>query len=393
MNQQKLNILFVASWYPNRHQPVLGNFIQRHAVAVAAQHTVSVVAAFSSREHHRIDETHTGNLSEFVAYYPKLKEGDRVLSSVRKVKAYRRAMKELIQRSIARNGQPDVIHVHVAWPAALVIVPLIKQFGKPVVLTEHWSGYLPEDGNYGGFFVKHYTRSLVDKCACVTVVSERMKTAMLSHGLQSEFVQLPNAVDTTVFSNSQTHQVSDRVRLLHVSMLVDREKNISGMLRAFANACKVAPMELTIVGDGPERAQHEELARSLNIASYVTFVGLKSPAEIAALMNQHDALLMFSHFEGMPVTIIEAQCCGMPVIATRTGAILEMLTNPNDLLVATGEQAQLEHAMLQMKKSLEAASDVAALRSNISNKAQALYSYAAVATQLNSIYQKVLAKQ
>lgn len=391
MSGKKLHILFVASWYPNRNQPVLGNFIQRHAHAVSAQHNVSVVAAFSSAEHNCIDERHDENLSEFISYYPKIKEGDRVLSKVRKVKAYRKAMREVIARSISKHGKPDIIHVHVAWPAALIVLPMAKELCKPIVLTEHWSGYLPEDGNYTGFFLKHYTRSLVQKSKAVTVVSEKMKAAMHQHGLEAEFHHLPNAADTGVFSHSPSIKKSEPFRFLHVSMLVDREKNITGMLKAFAEASTHTDFHLTIVGDGPERKSHEETVRKLMIIDKVSFVGLKSPAEIASLMNEHDALLMFSNFEGMPVTIIEAQCCGMPVIATNTGAIREMLTNPKDIMVNPGETEQLGKAMLLMKRSLSEESDISALRKSISERAQQRYSYRAVADQLNSIYQKVIA--
>lgn len=391
MSEKKLHILFVASWYPNRNQPILGNFIQRHAQAVAATHNVSVVAAFSSTDHNCVDEHHEGNLSEFVAHYPKLKDGDLVLNKVRKVKAYRKAMREVIQRSIARHGEPDIIHVHVAWPAALVVLPMAKELGKPIVLTEHWSGYLPEDGNYSGFFLKHYTRALVQKSKAVTVVSERMKSAMHQHGLEAEFHHLPNAADTGVFSHAPRESKQEPFRFLHVSMLVDREKNIKGMLKAFSEAASHTDFRLTIVGDGPERKTHEETARQLNIADKVAFVGLKSPQDIAALMNSHDALLMFSNFEGMPVTIIEAQCCGMPVLATNTGAIREMLTNPKDIMVNPGETDQLSKAMLLMKKSLADETDLSGLRKSISERAQLRYSYRAVADQLNSIYQKVIA--
>lgn len=392
MSEKKLHILFVASWYPNPDQPVLGNFIQRHAQAVASKHRVSVVAAFSSEKNYGLIEKHTGYLSEYINLYPKVKDGDKVLSKMRKVKAYRKAMREAIERSIKHSGPPDIIHVHVAWPAALVVLPMAKELGRPIVVTEHWSGYLPEDGNYRGFFLKHYTKSLVSKAQAVTVVSERMKAAMHLHGLAGDFHHLPNAADTKVFHSVPAKSNGDVFRFLHVSMLVDREKNISGMLEAFAQALKHSEFTLTIVGDGPERKFHEETAKKLGIADNVQFVGLKSPQEIAELMNSHDALLMFSNYEGMPVTIIEAQCCGMPVLATNTGAIREMLTNPKDIMVNPGEVANLSKAMLLMKRSLAEERDIPALRKSICDHAHRRYSYEAVAENLNNIYLKVTRK-
>jgi glycosyltransferase involved in cell wall biosynthesis len=220
-----------------------------------------------------------------------------------------------------------------------------------------------------------------------------MKNAMRDHGLPGNFSNLPNAANTEVFHFTGKNKEADApFHFLHVSMLVDREKNITGLLTAFAAALKVRPMQLTIIGDGPERKTHEETARKLKIENAVSFVGIKNPAEIAEYMNTHDALVMFSHFEGMPVTIIEAQCCGMPVLATNTGAIREMLTNAKDIIVAPGNTDQMSKAMLVMTDSMHEEKDVKELRRAISEKACAHYSYETVGAKLNSIYRDVLSK-
>lgn len=387
---KQLHILFVASWYPNRNQPVLGNFIERHAQAISSKHKVSVVAAFSSDGYTGTDESNKGNLSECVTLYPKIKEGDKILSTIRKVKAYRNAINDGIQKSISRNGKPDIIHVHVAWPAALAVLPIARELNCPIVLSEHWSGYLPEDGNYKGYFLKRYTRNIVSKAKAITVVSEKMRAAMVHHGLNGNFYRLPNAVDTSIFRNTETFKTNPVFRFLHVSMLVDREKNITGMLKAFAEANKNGQFELTIIGDGPERHNHEATVKQLGLSGCVHFTGLRTPEEIAALMNIHNALLMFSNFEGMPVTIIEAQCCGMPVLATNTGAIREMLTNPKDIIVTPGDTNELVKAMLLMRSELNDVRDITSLRKSISKHAQEQFSYEAVARVLDSIYQNVL---
>ena len=80
-------------------------------------------------------------------------------------------------------------------------------------------------------------------------------------------------------------------------------------------------IQLTIIGDGPEKKQHEELAKQMEILDHnVTFLGFMNSNEVAQSMQQADALIMFSNFEGMPVTIIEGLCCGLPIIATNVGS-------------------------------------------------------------------------
>ena len=386
----QLHILFLASWYPNRNQPVLGNFIAQHANAAALHHKVSVVAAFSVDNNPEVQATEKGNVSEFVAHYTKIKSSLPIISSIRKAKAYKSALRETIALAIQKNGKPDILHVHVAWPAAIAALSIADELQLPIVLTEHWSGYLPEDGNYRGTILKRYSQKLFAASKMVTVVSDHMKMAMEHHGLKANFRRLPNTVNTDIFHASTQSIERDKItQLLHVSMLVDREKNITGLLTAFSEALRQHSMHLTLAGDGPEREAHEATAARLGIAQHVSFVGLKNPHEVATLMNKSDALVMFSHFEGMPVTIIEAKCCGLPVIATRTGAIPEMLNSDIDILVEPGDTNGLTLAMLKLAENA-AVTRTQDHRVAMSTTSAQQFSMQAVGEQLNSMYMEVL---
>lgn len=386
MTKQNRHILFLASWYPNPDQPVLGNFIQRHAIAAAMTNTVSVAAAFSYNGNEIVEYSSANNVHEFLSRFPKT-EGRGIISSVKKLRRYRKALRESVTAAILKNGKPDVIHIHVAWPVALAADAIIREFNVPVILTEHWSGYLPEDGNYSGMLLKHYTSSLFSKVKLVTVVSDRMQHAMEKHGLHANFKRLPNAVDSNVFAfNSQ--KIDNTLRWLHVSMLVDREKNIRGLIRAFAEHSKEHESSLTIVGEGNEKSELIQYADSLGLNNKVQFIGLKSPNEIAALMNTHSALVMFSNFEGMPVTIIEAKCCGLPVIATNTGAIPEMLNQTTDQLIPVKDEQRLTQAMNEF--AIKVDSVTASEKLKISTVALSVYSYEAINKQLDSFYTEVL---
>lgn len=386
MTKQNRHILFLASWYPNPEQPVLGNFIQRHARVAAMTNTVSVATAFSHNGAETVEYSSAENVHEFLARFPKT-NGKGIISSVKKLRRYRNALRLAVDAAVKKNGNPDVIHIHVAWPVALAADAIIREYNVPVILSEHWSGYLPEDGNYSGMLLKHYTSALFSKVKLVTVVSDRMQHAMQKHGLHANFKRLPNAVDSNIFKLN-TGASDNALRWLHVSMLVDREKNIRGLLRAFAEHVKEHNASLTIVGDGNEKSELIQFADSLGLNNKVQFTGLKSPNEIAELMNTHSALVMFSNFEGMPVTIIEAKCCGLPVIATNTGAISEMLNHVSDQLIPVKDEQKLTQAMNLFATKVNSITDRDKL--NISNAALSVYSYEAVNKQLDSLYTEVL---
>ena len=102
------------------------------------------------------------------------------------------------------------------------------------------------------------------------------------------------------------------------------QKNYNLLLRAFAAGA--APGDrLTIYGDGDSRVRLEQLASRLGIAANVTFAG--HVAHSSACLVGHDALLMTSHFEGIPATLVEGMTCGMPVVATDCGVGVRALVD------------------------------------------------------------------
>ncbi|MDQ3110581.1 MAG: glycosyltransferase [Bacteroidota bacterium] len=385
------HILFLASWYPNRHAPALGNFIQQHARAAALENRVSVVYASADKTLEEgkveVEENHSGNLSEYRIYYGKITSALPLLSTLKKRQAYRDAVKTGIELATTKNGRADLLHLHVIWPAAVALLPLFDSLKTPLIISEHWSGYLPEDGNYKGIIQKNISKRIAEKAQHVTVVSQRMADAMKTHGLGKSFSILPNAVDTNLFHYKAKQEAEAAgIKLLHVSMLVDKEKNISGLLRVM-KALEFHPkISLEIIGEGPERETLESLVQQIGILNQnVVFRGFCNAAEIATAMQSADALIMFSNYEGMPVTIIEAQCCGLPVIATKVGYIPNMVNETQGTLVDVSDEAGLKNAIVDfvMKKNTFD-------RAKIGNDATGKYSQLAVAQELNHLYASIL---
>jgi glycosyltransferase involved in cell wall biosynthesis len=106
-------------------------------------------------------------------------------------------------------------------------------------------------------------------------------------------------------------------------------------------AMKGLPQEypLWIVGDGPERAKLERLASGLN----VRFAGMVTPEEVPNWLRRARALVLPSHSEGLPGVMMETMALGIPVIATRVGAIPEVVKDgENGLLLDPGDVETLK---------------------------------------------------
>ena len=116
------------------------------------------------------------------------------------------------------------------------------------------------------------------------------------------------------------------------------EKNLSMMLRAFAGMGR-ADARLVLVGEGPCRAELEQLAAELGIAQQVVFAG--PVTDTAPCYQAFDVFLMSSFTEQMSIALIEAMASGLPVVSTRVGDSDEVLGSPGpECVVSSGD---LEH--------------------------------------------------
>jgi glycosyltransferase involved in cell wall biosynthesis len=124
------------------------------------------------------------------------------------------------------------------------------------------------------------------------------------------------------------------------------EKDLGTFLRAADRVlCTTPDAHFVVVGDGPERSKLEQLARDLGIGSRVHFAGMCS--DVRPWLHSMDVLALSSVCEAFPLSLLEAMACAKPVVATRVGAIPEMVRhgvtgllaareNPEDLAAAIG---------------------------------------------------------
>ncbi|MBU1691827.1 MAG: glycosyltransferase [Gammaproteobacteria bacterium] len=104
--------------------------------------------------------------------------------------------------------------------------------------------------------------------------------------------------------------------------------------------------ELTLVGDGNDRKSLEELARQMGIADRLVFAGFASQDGVRDYLMQSDIFILPSFAEGVPVSLMEAMACGIPVIATYVGGIAELIEpGETGLLVPPSDPAALRDAI------------------------------------------------
>jgi colanic acid/amylovoran biosynthesis glycosyltransferase len=130
-------------------------------------------------------------------------------------------------------------------------------------------------------------------------------------------------------------QPGDRKRIICVGRL-SAEKGQAGLLEAFAAVVRDHELvELTFVGDGPERDLLHSRAAALVIADKVTFAGRCGEMETLEHIARSDILVLSSFMEGLPIVLMEAMAVGTPVIASRVAGIPELVEEGKSGLLFT----------------------------------------------------------
>ncbi len=382
-----MHVLALPKWYPGRHDPQLGDFIRKQVLATARQVRMSVLCVVplsDLAQDHEQELDERDGAWELRCYYRPDRSAFAPWRKLSNYLRYRKATRLGLERLLRERGRPDIVHVHILLRPALTALHLKRRLGVPYVVSEQSSEYL--DGRYAAKHrgSKHMHRRVFRQASAVTAVSPLLGEALVKHGLCERFDVVPNVVpglDRPLPAQGPSHA------FMVVADLVDRTKNVSGVLRAMAEARKQEPaITLDLIGDGPDRGMLEQLVLSLGLSGSVRFHGRSANAEVLRLMAHTGSVIVNSNVETFSVVTGEALASGKPVIATRCGGPTAFITPANGILIDVRSDDQLSAAMVRLMRE-HGAYPPAQVRASVGDR----FSVDAVGRAFAAIHQRVLA--
>ena len=220
---------------------------------------------------------------------------------------YRKALREFFQSHTYR-----VVHCHLNYLSG-VILSEAKKVGVPHAIAHAHNTAAQKNIKY---LVKRlYSRNIPKYADTLLACGQQAGYAIFG---DHTFSVMPNAINTEKYLYNE--QLRDQKRrdlglgeemvLIHVGRF-DYQKNHAFLIDVFAQVLRVAPSTvLLLAGDGEMRTTIEEKAARLLPAGSVRFLGVRK--DIPELLQAADVFVFPSHFEGLPVTMIEAQAAGLP---------------------------------------------------------------------------------
>ena len=286
---------------------------------------------------HHVHDGFTPEIAHNATLFPvKPKRSDKLAL----IRAYDTAFDELVRQ----YGRPDILHLHVALPLGPVAAHLSRKYHVPLIVSEHWTGYLPMNRPNLTLLERLMLRRTFSAASQITAVSQNLLNNIVSTvpvAAKKPQSVVGNVVDTDLFSLKTSIAPRVKKQILHVSTLDNDAKNIMGVLHAVdALRKRREDFELNIVHDF-RNILAETYVRERGLDSTVHFLGRKTSAEIAALLHDSDAFLLFSNYENQPCVLLESFSTGTPVVTTPVGGIPEIANENNAVIVTPKDEAQL----------------------------------------------------
>ena len=196
---------------------------------------------------------------------------------------------------------------------------------------------------------------------------------------------IPLGVDTRVFHPREAARVPGRI--VTVASADSPVKGVAVLLRAVAKLATERDVQLTVVGKAAERGETERLVAELSLRDRVRFTPGLPEAELAALLASAEIAVVPSLYEGFSLPAVEHMASGVPLVASRAGALPEVTGDAAEL-VTPGDAEELAAALRRLHDSPRERDRLSGLAWR---RVQAQFAWPAVARATADCYARAIA--
>jgi glycosyltransferase involved in cell wall biosynthesis len=254
-------------------------------------------------------------------------------------------------RALLRAGNFDIVHTHLPYAATLgrlVAASLAPRRRPAVVYTEH------SQWDKMALALKALNRATIGFDDRLLVVSEaarqslppalRKRATVVIHGIDLEPVRAVQAQRKRLREEVRGELGLHEGDLLVLTVANLRpEKGYDVLLQAARSvidrADRQVPVKFASVGRGPLREAVMADRERLALGEDFQFLGERT--DVLRLLAACDVFVLASRHEGLPVSVMEAICTGVPIVATAVGELPNLLTDGDDALLVPPEQPEL----------------------------------------------------
>jgi glycosyltransferase involved in cell wall biosynthesis len=307
---------------------------------------------------------------------------------------------EATRALIELRGQIDVVHAHQLLSPTLVGLLSSAVARLPLVLNPHACGTIGDVGVLSATPLGRLRlRMAMSRADAFVAISRTLRDELIAAGAPPHRIwSIPNGVDTDRFSPASPRErgmlraalrLDDAPWVVYTGRLAP-EKGVDLLLSAWPRLLEAVPSaRLCILGTGAEERALRSQAVAHHIHDSVTFAG--GTGDVAPFVRAADVAVLPSRTEGMPVALLEAMSCGLPVVATCVGGSAEVLQDGvNGRLVRPGDPVALADGLAEALLDRDSAARYgAAARSDVHDR----YGMSLVADRYLALYRALVTRR
>lgn len=376
-------ILWLASWYPNKREPLSGDFIERHAKAASLYNNIHVIHVVKDVSLQRADEivqqSYPGysNLRAEIAYY----RSSRLIS----IFTYFLLQRKLIKNYIRAIGKPDVVNVHIAYKAGLAALYCKWRYGIPYIVSEQWTIFCPEakPSFSDEPKVAQWLMKLIYRHATkTTAVSQYLSESLAQRFHITLPVRIPNVADTNIFFPSS--QKNNIFTFVHISVL-NYQKSPEQIIDAVKILSTKTNIPFRLMMFGPWVDRLKKLIADDELTNLVDYRAEVPHQLLAEEVKKCHALVLYSRFETFGCVVVEALASGLPVIVSDIPVMRELINEYEN-----GLFAGLENASALADKMLWMMEHYSSFNTNkIASESAVNYSYDKIGKMFDDVFKSI----
>ncbi len=262
-----------------------------------------------------------------------------------------------------RTNKIDLIHSQTPGSIGLIGIILAKQAGLPHLhhyqtFFEDYAHYLMLPQYLTRFSIKKISKWFCNMMDLITVPTYPFKTLLESYGIRKEIKLWTSGIDIRRFKKGKSIRSELGLKKEDIVLLfagrVAKEKNIDFLIEMMPDLVrKNDRFRLLVVGDGPQRPELENYAKSLGVKKHVVFAGYMPREQMADIYHSADVFVFSSLTETQGLVVLEAMAAGLPVVAVAAFGVKYVLEDgKGSYLSELNKHEFMSKIMLLMNKTV-----------------------------------------
>lgn len=224
----------------------------------------------------------------------------------------------ILNYSRIKTFAPDIIHTHHPFIIGALSQQLSSKCNVPLIFTHHTqyhqyaeSYFPPPISSLLRIAINKHVADFISHTQAV-IAPQPLLYRQLAVTFEKKVHYIPNSIDLNHFNNLPTR--TQHLSLIYVGRL-DKEKDPLNLIFFMKSLVKIVPTaSLSLVGDGNQTQLIRQNITRLHLENNIRLLGQRPRSSIATLLPRHHFFISFSATETMPLSFIEAQACGLPLI-------------------------------------------------------------------------------